>query len=205
MSWGVVHRHGSDLASLWLWHRPVAVGPIGPFLAWKPPYAPGAALKQTNKQTKVSDVPHPHNTNTLHQVLSDVWYLLVLMSIFWCLLMVGLCISLITNEMSSLSCKWLLSFLSCEESIQKIYILKNCIVCLFNIGVLYIFWILILHLSCVLQISSTLWFIFSLFLLYLNQEMLYCQIEHAFIASDFRYLKNPFLSQRHENISYIPF
>ena len=49
MRYGVGHRHGSDLVLLWLWHRLAAVTPIGP-LVWEPPYAIGAALKQTNKQ-----------------------------------------------------------------------------------------------------------------------------------------------------------
>ena len=43
------HRCGSDLASLWLWHRPAAEALI-PFLAWELPYAVGVALK--SKQTK---------------------------------------------------------------------------------------------------------------------------------------------------------
>ena len=38
-----------DPAWLWLWHRPVAIAPIRP-LAWEPPYATGAALK--DKKTK---------------------------------------------------------------------------------------------------------------------------------------------------------
>ena len=38
---------------LWLWHRPVATAPIRP-LAWEPPYAVGAALK--NKQTKKKEM-----------------------------------------------------------------------------------------------------------------------------------------------------
>ena len=41
-----------DLTLLWLWWRPVAVAPIRP-LAWEPPYAAGAALKQTNNRQKV--------------------------------------------------------------------------------------------------------------------------------------------------------
>ena len=55
MSCGVGRRRGSDLALLWLWRRPVATAQIQP-LAWKPPYAAGAAQgkakrqKQTNKQ-----------------------------------------------------------------------------------------------------------------------------------------------------------
>ena len=41
---GGAHRKcGSDLALLWLWHRPAAVAPIQP-LVWKLPYAVGAAL-----------------------------------------------------------------------------------------------------------------------------------------------------------------
>ena len=55
MSCGVGHRCGLDLVWLWLWLWPVATAPIGP-LAWEPPYAVGAALKnkQTNKQIKVA-------------------------------------------------------------------------------------------------------------------------------------------------------
>ena len=42
MSCGVGHRHSSDLALLWLWHRLVAIALIRPG-AWEPPYAMGAA------------------------------------------------------------------------------------------------------------------------------------------------------------------
>ena len=35
MSCGVGHRHGSDLALLWLWHRLAAVAPMRP-LDWEP-------------------------------------------------------------------------------------------------------------------------------------------------------------------------
>ena len=45
MRCSVGHRHGSDLALLWLWHRPGAIAPIRP-LAWEPPYALGATLKR---------------------------------------------------------------------------------------------------------------------------------------------------------------
>ena len=40
---------------LWLWGRPVATVPIGP-LAWEPPYAVGAALKDKKEppQKKIS-------------------------------------------------------------------------------------------------------------------------------------------------------
>ena len=50
MSCGVGPRCGSDLVLLWLWCRLAAVAPIR-LLAWEPPYATGAALKnKTNKQ-----------------------------------------------------------------------------------------------------------------------------------------------------------
>ena len=48
MSCGVGHRHGSDVALLWLWCRPAAVAPIRP-LVWEPPYAVGVALKRPKK------------------------------------------------------------------------------------------------------------------------------------------------------------
>ena len=44
MSCGADHRYNSDLAVLWLWHRPAATAPIQP-LAWELPYAAGKALK----------------------------------------------------------------------------------------------------------------------------------------------------------------
>ena len=45
MSCGVSHKRSSEeSALLWLWCRPVATAPIRP-LAWKPPYATGAALE----------------------------------------------------------------------------------------------------------------------------------------------------------------
>ena len=50
VSCGVGCRRGSDPALLCLWSRPVATAPIRP-LAWEPPYAAGAALEKTNKQT----------------------------------------------------------------------------------------------------------------------------------------------------------
>ena len=49
MSYSVGHRHGSDLALLWLWHRPAAIAPIRP-LPWELPYATPVALK--NKKEK---------------------------------------------------------------------------------------------------------------------------------------------------------
>ena len=60
MTCGIDHRHGSDLALLWLWHRPAAIAPIRP-LAWEFPYAVGAALKRQktkqNKKTKLVYLP----------------------------------------------------------------------------------------------------------------------------------------------------
>ena len=50
MSSGVGCRRCSDPALLWLWCRPAATAPIRP-LAWKHPYATGAALKR-NKEKK---------------------------------------------------------------------------------------------------------------------------------------------------------
>ena len=52
MSRGVVHRHGSDLALLWLWHRLAATALIRP-LAWEPPYAADATLKKKRQQQKI--------------------------------------------------------------------------------------------------------------------------------------------------------
>ena len=48
MSCGIGHRHGSDLALLWLWHRPAAAAPNStPSLGTS--YATGAALKRKEK------------------------------------------------------------------------------------------------------------------------------------------------------------
>ena len=43
------HRHGSYLALLWLWYRPVATALIRS-LTWEPPYAMGAVLEKTKKK-----------------------------------------------------------------------------------------------------------------------------------------------------------
>ena len=45
MSCGVSHRHGSDPALPWLWHRLAAAAPIPP-LAWALTYASGVALER---------------------------------------------------------------------------------------------------------------------------------------------------------------
>ena len=52
MSSGVGCRRDSDLSLLWLWHKSAAAAPIRP-LAWKIPYAAGAALKRQKKKKKV--------------------------------------------------------------------------------------------------------------------------------------------------------
>ena len=44
-------RHGSDPALLWPWLTLAATAPIG-LLAWKPPYAVGAALKRHKDKKK---------------------------------------------------------------------------------------------------------------------------------------------------------
>ena len=49
MSCGIGHRHGSSLALLWLWRRPLAAAPIQP-LGWEHPYAMGLALKRQKKK-----------------------------------------------------------------------------------------------------------------------------------------------------------
>ena len=51
VSCSVSHRPGSDPVLLWLWHRLVAMAPIGP-LAWEPPHATGAALEKGKKTKK---------------------------------------------------------------------------------------------------------------------------------------------------------
>ena len=51
MSCGVGCRHGSELALLWLWCRPVATTPIRP-LSWEPPYASGTSLEKAKRQKK---------------------------------------------------------------------------------------------------------------------------------------------------------
>ena len=51
MSCGIGHRRGSDLESLWPWHRPTVIAPIRP-LAWEPPYAARVALKRQKDKKK---------------------------------------------------------------------------------------------------------------------------------------------------------
>ena len=49
---GAGRRHGLD-PLVWLWHRLAAVALIQP-LAWEPPYATGATLKNKQKNNKKS-------------------------------------------------------------------------------------------------------------------------------------------------------
>ena len=56
MSYGVGCRRGSDLVLLWHWHRPAAVAPIR-LLAWEPPYAASAALKEKKKKILKCEEP----------------------------------------------------------------------------------------------------------------------------------------------------
>ena len=55
MCCGVGRRRRSDLVWLWLWRRPAAVALILP-LAWEPPYATGAALKDLRKKKKKGQI-----------------------------------------------------------------------------------------------------------------------------------------------------
>ena len=66
MSYGVGHRHGADLASLWLWCRPVAATPIGP-LAWELPCATVVALIR-KKERKMTNHNNKQSTNPLNIV-----------------------------------------------------------------------------------------------------------------------------------------
>ena len=63
MSCGVGHRHGLDLALLWLWHRLAAVALIRP-LAWEPPNVEGVALKKKKKR-------HTHTKKNFRTVTAE--------------------------------------------------------------------------------------------------------------------------------------
>ena len=51
MSCGVGHRHGSDVALLWLWCRLAATAPIR-HLAWEPPICHECSPKKKKKKRK---------------------------------------------------------------------------------------------------------------------------------------------------------
>ena len=55
----IIHvSHKSNLALLWLCHRPAAVALIRP-LAWEPPYAVSTALKDQKKRKKEKEIRAP--------------------------------------------------------------------------------------------------------------------------------------------------
>ena len=68
-SCGVGHRHDSDLALLWLWHRLAAMAPIRP-LAWEPPFAAGEALKRQKPKKKKKE-----RKNSKHSILKMLCFL----------------------------------------------------------------------------------------------------------------------------------
>ena len=59
MSCGTGHRHGLDLALLWLWCRPTAIALIRR-VAWELPFATGMALKRQK-------IKRRERTQTRHQ------------------------------------------------------------------------------------------------------------------------------------------
>ena len=68
MSCGVGHRHGSDLALPWLWHRPVAAALIEA-LAWEPPYAMGSSPRKGKKTEKKKKNEDPNLWATQKRIL----------------------------------------------------------------------------------------------------------------------------------------
>ena len=70
MSCGGGHRHGSDPALLWLWHRPAATAPIQP-MAWELPYAIGVAFKKKEHGIPVM-VQWLMNLTRSHEVAGSV-------------------------------------------------------------------------------------------------------------------------------------
>ena len=80
MSYGVGHRRGSDPVLLWLWHRWAAIALIQP-LAWKPPYAPGVALKRPKKKksSSLTAAASPLGARYLPGTLSTYHFILTTM------------------------------------------------------------------------------------------------------------------------------
>ena len=56
MRYGVSRRCSLDPGLLWLWSMPEATVPTG-LLAWEPPYATGAALKDKKKKKPKKQKP----------------------------------------------------------------------------------------------------------------------------------------------------
>ena len=55
MNYGVGCKHVSDLAWLWLWHRPAAASLLHP-LAWELPYASGMTPKRKKRKKKIEGI-----------------------------------------------------------------------------------------------------------------------------------------------------
>ena len=69
MSCDVGHRHGSDPALLWLWHRPAAAALIQP-LVWELPFVTGRGLKRAEKGRKKKSYKGPlNNTEKVANIL----------------------------------------------------------------------------------------------------------------------------------------
>ena len=66
MSCGVGHRHGSDLALLWLWRELGAEALIRP-LAWESPYALGVALKDKKKKKEEEEEKKKRKETTVER------------------------------------------------------------------------------------------------------------------------------------------
>ena len=80
MSCAVGHRHGLDLALLWLWYRPAATAPIR-LLAWKPLYAMGTALEKTKKKKKKKKEKH-HNPKDVIMTILALFFLVILCTFY---------------------------------------------------------------------------------------------------------------------------
>ena len=62
----VGHRHGSDPVLLWFWNRSAATALIQ-LLAWEPPHAARAALKEQQQQQKSKEFPKQTKTKRIQQ------------------------------------------------------------------------------------------------------------------------------------------
>ena len=70
VSCGVGCRRGSDPMLLWLWCRPAATAPIQP-IAWRPPYAAGAALEKAKRQKKKKEKKNPEKKTNKKRVANN--------------------------------------------------------------------------------------------------------------------------------------
>ena len=90
MSCGVGRRRGSDPTLLWLWRRPETIAQIRS-LAWKPPYAAGAALEKGKK----THTPHTHKmcndfSSLTFNIIDDIFEFVSTIYLFFCLVGFGL-------------------------------------------------------------------------------------------------------------------